>query len=164
MKKILLILIAFFVSGCNKVDDSKSITSSESEDTHPCPSLFIIYYDCVNGIIFEHEGQKMFYTDESYGFKYPEDYEENETSLYYYLVNKNFVYNGFYSIEWALANNWVTSKGETGQSTIFDSIDEIPLNVNCVASFAVAYNWECQEFYEQYPRLGTIYTLSIFID
>ena len=162
MKKILLILIAFFVSGCNKVDDSKSITSSESEDTHPCPSLFKIYFDWVNGVIVEHEGQKMFYTDESYGFKYPKDYEENIDNPSYTCVNENFVYNGFYSIDWAFQRKWITIRDGDKKSNV-DTYDDIPIGTHCEAYFAVAYNWECQEFYEQYPRLGTIYRISIFI-
>ena len=148
MKKIFLILIALFISGCNKVDDSKSITSSESEDAHPCPSLFVYYYDSVNGVIVEYEGQKMFHTDLSYGF-----YETNSN----YCVNENFVYNGFYSIDWAFENSWIRKiVDDTGYSQIIENYDDIPIGTNCIAYFAIDYGWECQEYYPQYPRPGVL--------
>ena len=116
MKKIFLILIALFISGCNPTKEEAGCDMSAG-----------IYFDLVNGIIVDHNGTKMFYTDSSYG---EVDRDQN--------VHSDVIYNGYYSIDFAIYRNRSVYKYSDSE-TIIMNLDEVEINVECIAYFIVGF-------------------------
>ena len=137
MKKIFLILIALFISGCNP-------TKEEAD----CYEGTYTYNDLVNGIIVDHNGTKMFYTDSSYG---EVDRDQN--------VHSDVIYNGYYSIDFAIDGGMSTNK-YIDSETIIMNLDEVEINVECVAYFIVGYPKNQCKLCDMY-EIGTIRRIII---
>lgn len=132
MKKILLILIALFISGCNP-----------SKEESGCDKSARIYFDLVNGIIVEHNDTKMFYTDSSYG-----EVDRDQS------VNSNVIYNGYYSIDFAIYRNRSFYKYSDSE-TIITSLEEVEINVECIAYFIVGFPKNQCDMSDMF-KIGTI--------
>ena len=132
MKKIFLILIALFISGCNP-----------SKEESGCDMSAGIYFDLVNGIIVDHNGTKMFYTDSSYG-----EVDRNQN------VHSDVIYNGYYSIDFAIDGGMSTNK-YIDSETIIMNLDEVEINVKCIAYFIVGFPKNQCDMSDMF-KIGTI--------
>ena len=132
MKKIFLILIALFISGCNP-----------SKEESGCDMSAGIYFDLVNGIIVDHNGTKMFYTDSSYG---EVDRDQN--------VHSDVIYNGYYSIDFAIYRNRSVCKYSDSE-TIIINLDEVEINVKCISYFIAGFPKNQCDMSDMF-KIGTI--------